>query len=73
MMIAITDVVGTSFTAEIEKDKVGAALHGWYVDPPEEITKAIDDLQDALNRGDGTGALEAYLGIKIDMRAGDRS
>ena len=42
----------------------------WFWDTPEEVRDKVfgwlDDLQEALNRNEATGALEANLGIRIE-------
>ena len=64
-MITITDKVGTSGTASVDKADAADALRPWYPEAPAEVTEAIEKLQAALNRGEYTGDLETYLGIEI--------
>ena len=65
MQITITDEAGTSGTVTVDKDDVAEAIRPWYPEAPTEVTEAIDELQTALNRGEYTGGLEAYLAITI--------
>lgn len=65
-MITITDEVGDSGTVTVDKDNAAEAIRPWYPEAPAEVTKAINDLQTALDRGgDDRHELEAFLGIKI--------
>lgn len=65
MQITITDEAGTSGTVTVESYDVADTIRPWYPEAPAEVTEAIDALQVALNRGEYTGDLEAYLGITI--------
>lgn len=66
MIITITDQVGTSGTVTVDKDDAAEAIRSWYPEPPAEVTEALDSLQTALNRNEGTGDLETALGITIE-------
>jgi hypothetical protein len=64
--VTVTDVTGTSLSATVERDDVERAITPWFPGPPEELRKALFDLQARLDRNGFTGDLEVYLGIKIE-------
>jgi hypothetical protein len=63
--ITITDEVGDSGTVTVDKGDAAEAIRPWYPEAPADVTKAIDDLQAALNRHESTYGLEEALGVKI--------
>lgn len=66
MLIQVTDTAGTSGTITINHTEIADAIAGWYPDAPPEVTDAITNLQDALNRDDYTQHdLLTYLGLEV--------
>lgn len=65
-MLTITDEITGETTTVDKYDTVGDRLRPWYPEAPAEVYGAIDDLDNAIARGEPTGALEAYLAIRIE-------
>lgn len=66
-MITVTDIAGTSGTVTVEAYDLAAAITPWYPEAPAEVTDAIAGLQDAINRGEDTGALSEFLAITVEQ------
>ncbi len=66
MMISITDKAGTSGTVTVEKDDAERSITPWFPEAPEDVRKALFDLQTALDRGEATSEIETFLGIAIE-------
>lgn len=65
-MIEITDTT-TGHTEAMETyNVVDTLIPNWYPEAPEDVTNAIENLQDALTRGEPTEGFEQYLAISIN-------
>ncbi len=63
--ISITDVAGTFGSVTVEKNDAEDAITPWFPDAPEDVRKALFDLQTALDRDESTDREENFLGIVI--------
>jgi hypothetical protein len=63
--IIVTDEVSGN-AATIDQDSLTDTIRHWFAEPPAGVTEAIEHLQRALDRGEYTGAIETYLGIRIE-------
>lgn len=62
----VTDQIsGQTITGDSEHIKC-VMLDAWFADAPNEIYTALQDLEEALDRHQYTGELEALLAISIE-------
>lgn len=65
--ITITEKIGGDRIVTVDKDQAEHAITPWFPDAPEDVRKALFDLQTALDRNEYTGDLEVFLGIEISQ------
>lgn len=69
----VTDLAGTSGTVIVkDSSEIAAAITPWYLDAPEEVTDAINALEESLYRPE-LGNLEALLGIFVEALGEDET
>lgn len=49
----------------VDSTEVADAIRHWYPEPPEDVARALDDLQSAVSRGEPYDELEAFLGLRV--------
>ncbi len=66
----VTDVIGTSGTTTVNTlDQVVPAIRGWFPEPTDEITEALEELDRQLtshSQGGGWREVAEFLGIDVE-------
>lgn len=66
MRYKITDEAGTSGSVVVDDcTEIAGALRPWYPEAPAEVYEQVQSLQDALCRGEWTGA-DQYLAVRVE-------
>ena len=61
----ITDTI-TGATATCTAYDIADTIRPWFIDAPQDVTDAIDELEDAVRAGEYTGDHETFLAVRID-------
>ncbi|MDQ3628439.1 MAG: hypothetical protein M3419_06485 [Actinomycetota bacterium] len=65
MRYTITSTVTDQIAHGVESQQISDAIRGWYPDPTDDVTEAVDGLQAAIDRGSGLTELEGHLGVRV--------
>jgi len=64
-VFTVTDTITDDIIEVEDREDITARIAGWFLDAPQDVTDALEQLHEALLQHDPTQWQESYLAISI--------